>query len=165
MDKNVMAWRSKFKEVLLRARSAFSNDPKMISEIERFEKQYKTSIISLLACRFMLLSTTMKIVTCIILFYIILALIPHNSSSPPSIEENIAHEKTRLEQVLQECQNAIQTEDFLQAEMLTNQLRWEYEPNNSYYSKEIDNQKEVWNEKRNNLLGIINKLNKPNKKK
>ncbi|KAA6342107.1 hypothetical protein EZS27_010102 [termite gut metagenome] len=162
-DKNYSAWRSKFKEVLWRAKSAFSNDPKMIAEIERFEEQdKKASKFSLLTARarFMSLSKRTKIIIGVILFYIIitLAMIPlisHYASSSDTVDEKITHEKARLEQVLQECQKAIKTKEFVQAEMLTNQLRWEYEPNDSSYLKEIDHQKEVWNEKRNGLLEII----------
>ncbi|KAA6322104.1 hypothetical protein EZS27_028320 [termite gut metagenome] len=160
-DKNYSAWRSKFKEVLWRAKSAFSNDPKMIAEIERFEEQdKKTSKFSLLTSRFMSLSKRTKIIIGVILFYIIITLvmiplISHYASSSDTVDEKITHEKARLEQVLQECQKAIKTEDFVQAEMLTNQLRWEYEPNDSSYLKETDHQKEIWNEKRNGLLEII----------
>lgn len=157
-NKNVTAWRNKYKEVLSRAEFAFSNDTKMMTEIDKFKKQQKTTGFMVFISWIARLSKNTKVMIGSVLFYlvlgILLSVIIINKSS--SHDENVVKEKTRLEKIMQDCQTAISEKDYVQAEILVNELRWGY--SDSYSSEDTDREEEVWNERRNYLLEMINEL-------
>ena len=67
-DKNVTAWRGKFSEVINRAKIAFKTDSKILSEIEEFEKQQKSSIFLIAVSKFNELSRKLKIIVIVAIF-------------------------------------------------------------------------------------------------
>lgn len=74
-DKNVMAWRNKYTEVLSRAESAFANDTKMMAEIEKYKQQYKSSRFALPISWYMGLSKKGKVIVAYVFFIVVISVL------------------------------------------------------------------------------------------
>ncbi len=157
-DKNVVAWRNKYTEVLSRAESAFVNDTKMRSEIEQYKQQYKSSKLTLVISWFIGLPKKAKtgiiVATVFVLFYGFMGIFLGGMSS--THDKEVEKEKERLELILQNASNAIQNKNYDEAEIFANQLYWEY--TDSYTSNDTDKLTETWNEKREKILNTIQNL-------
>jgi len=161
-SKKQVAWATKFNEVLMKSKILFANDKELLLEIKKYEKN-KPSSFSLLISKFNSLPKKTKgnigFWIFFFLFFTGMALVPIIGNINSS--KNIKQETNRLESILKECQNSILNEDLYKAEILANELRWNYSDSRS--KEEIEKQENIWDKKRNSLLETIEKLKEEKK--
>jgi hypothetical protein len=162
-DKNYSAWVSKFEEILNRAKVAFANDSRMMTEISHFEKQQKASTLMRIISKYNELTKRQKFI-----FYYLLAMVvfiglmtPYFTGMSSDHDEGVDNEKARLELIMNDINDAIKSKDYEVALMLSSQLKWEY--SDSYSSKDTDQLTRAWNEKREKMIETINKEIKKSK--
>jgi hypothetical protein len=134
------AWNNKFDEIINRAKIAYSNDSKMLSEISKYEQQFKRR------------QKTKKLSSIFLIVFIVLGIgvyyfIFHNSEQ----SEGYLQEKNRLELILDNVNTAIKNHNLDEAEIMANQLIWEYNSSLTDYKEE----KKLWNEKRKGIINTI----------
>ena len=157
-DKNVSAWRNKFSEIINRAKIAYASDNKTLLEIAKFENQQKSSTILSVISKFNELpKKTKKVVILVIVSVIFFGgmgiLFPHLSSSH---DKGIDKEKVKLEQIVEKINTSIKEKNYGEAEVLANQLKWEY--SDSYSSSDVEKLTKSWDEKREGILNTIDEL-------
>ncbi|KXK40185.1 MAG: hypothetical protein UZ09_BCD002000451 [Bacteroidetes bacterium OLB9] len=147
-DKNYSAWKGKFTEVLNRAKVLFEKDPKMMQQITTIESQHNTKGLLHLISKIKEINST---VLGIIIVAIIL-IIGYFATSYIG-NKGIEKESQRLELILKDVKVLIQEKKYDEAEVLNNQLYWEY----SGLGSSTKN-KENWDAKREYNKKIIRDL-------
>jgi hypothetical protein len=138
-DLNKDAWNNKFIELINRAKIAYSNDANMLSEISKLEKSKKSKISKVVK----------KIIPIAFAVLLIVGVLVFGYLSKNS--EGYIQEKNRLESILENINAAIKDHNLDEAEILSNQLIWEYNDTWNSYSEE----KKSWREKRKGIINII----------
>ncbi len=121
-DKNTSAWRSKFTEILNRAKVAYASDKKILSELERFETEHKISVFGRAVLLYKSLNGSARAMLGLLLMFVFcaggLGLYELFGKSEINTEQN------RLKQIESEIMQDIKSKNFNDAELLLNQLEW-----------------------------------------
>lgn len=160
-DPNIEDWRSKFLEVLNRARNAYRDDTNMMAEFDRIEASLTASVsehLQIKAKRNPLLFILLGVA-------VVLGVVGVVSSQMDSrklqqceaqYQQEAQGEKSRLEKLVQSAEQSYQGKAYPQALATAGKLRWELD---TTACKVEDNQKArgTWEEKRAELVAMIQK--------
>ena len=151
-DKNYSAWRVKFVEILNRAKIAFSNDSRMISELLILEKQSKLSqMVNAIRIFKELPKKTRSTIFAILLFSLCIYSLNRMISSH---QKEVEKERARLELILNKVNEAISVNKYDEGENLANQLIWEG-PSGEKSDQQLI---KSWDQKREGILNTIRNL-------
>ena len=145
-DGSGLAWRSKFSEIIDRAKLAYKNDNKMLAELREYETQNKTTLISKV---FFLPKKTLSVIFSIIFITVIMIFVFISAQSKSSDEKK---ENERLELIVKNINTAIEEKNYDKAALISSQLKWEGDDGNEKLKTKL------WDEKRESILNEIEKL-------
>jgi len=140
------AWRNKFIEIIGRAKTAYKNDNQMLVELSNYEKQIQIPVYS----KFFILPKKTK--EFILYGFFIIAMFVFIFANSTKQENKDEKEKERLELLLNQINDAIESKNYDQAKILNSQIKWEGDDGNEKEKTKI------WDEKRENLQKEIDKM-------
>lgn len=157
-DNNFSDWKTKFNEIIGRAKFAYKNDKSMLAELQQYENSTKGSIVSYFIHMDKMKKTRLIVLSFIAVFFSLL--VPYFSGLSSNHEKGVEKEKLRLELLMNKINNSISKKDFETALMLSAQLKWEF--SDSWSSNDTEQLIQTWDEKREKIIEIINdqKMNK-----
>lgn len=155
IDSNKKVWENKFIEIINNSKRKYNNDSIFHSEIHKIEAKYllelkenkqkeqakRKIIIGLIA-----------ILISIIGVLIPTLIIPYSQKE----SEKSGQEEIRLEEIFQNANTAIKSQNIIEAEILADQLVWNYKGSWSSYEDE----KKIWEKKKTELSKVIDKMKK-----
>jgi hypothetical protein len=151
-DKNYRDWKTKFNEIIARAKFAYKNNKSMLDDLKHYEDTSKSSIFSY----FTQMSKKKKFLMGYLVFMVLFLgiMIPFFSGMSTRHDKEVVKEKVRLESIMNKVNDAISNKDFDSALMLSAQLKWEY--SDSYDSSDTTKLTKAWDEKREKMIEMIN---------
>ena len=155
-DNNSLAWRKKYQEIIARAKTAYANDPKMLSELSVYENQTKKNLFfAKFISLFGSLPPAIKkpLIGLLIIGVIGIVIVLMEGIGSGGHDKNVKQEKARLEQQLEKINDAIDDENYKKALRLCTDLYWEYE--DSYKHSDTDLLKEQWTKKHDEMVNFI----------
>ena len=158
IDLNIDDWKVKFAEVIGRARNAYKNDSKMLSEFDKIENTLKTNIYTNSVNNAKRNPVAViGIITLLVLITIgSLAYIDYKAKlieCETNHDKATVVEKARLEKALATIDKEFNEKKFTAALSHLTQMKWEYE--DECKQEESQKYKAVWDEKRNALVALI----------
>jgi hypothetical protein len=157
-DPNVEDWRAKFIEVITRAKNAYKNDAVALAEFAQIE----ASLNNTLAKDIQIKAKRNPLFFALLAGVLIIgagAFINHQmeqsklKACEQSYAQGAAAEKSRLEKLYAEIEQAVHGKDFAAAQAKAGQLRWEFEA--SCKMDENAQAKVDWQEKAGQIGGLI----------
>lgn len=141
-----MAWRVKFYEIIEKAKFAFKNDSKMLTQISEYERKHSTSKLS------KVITLNKEAKQYLLAGLIFLALMGFVFIMSISQSNDETKEKERLEQIVNQVNSAIDDKNYEKALILAAQLKWEGKDGNERLTTKM------WDEKRESIINTINEL-------
>ncbi|MGZ5198830.1 MAG: hypothetical protein ACXWC4_03590 [Telluria sp.] len=160
-DPNIEDWRSKFLEVLNRARHAYKNDSSALAEFERIEKSLTTSVkdsLQIKAKRNPLFAALAVGAVVLVVAGVVSSRV--DQAKVATCEQEYAAgaqtEKARLERVAADADRDYQGKQYAQALSSAGNLRWSL-PDASCKVAENQQARSMWDAKRVELAAMIQK--------
>ncbi len=160
-DPNIEDWRSKFIEVLNRARNAYKDDANMLAEFDRVEASLTASVGEHLQIKAKRNPLLFALLGGVVILGVVAAVSSQmDSRKQHQCEEQYTQdaqsEQARLEKLMQSAEQSYQGKAYPQAQATAGKVRWELAASTC---KVAENQKAgtLWDEKRAGLLAMIQK--------
>jgi predicted amidophosphoribosyltransferase len=154
-DLNHSDWKTKFSEIVLRAKTAYRGDKNTLNDIDKFERSLKANGIfdwyrqldKKKRARITVLPICLIIMISIILWF---------SSMSSSHDKGVVHEKERLEYLMKQVNEKISKKDYNAASVMASELKWEY--TDDYSTNDTKELIKAWDEKRETIIETINNM-------
>jgi hypothetical protein len=160
-SKNTLSqlWEDKCKTVIAKARLSLKNDKEALSDVEH----YASKVRNLEGARKKKRALYIIIGACLVIALVvgIICGIASDNEKKMIHENKVSQEKLRLELILENVNGLMKEQNYEEAEVLINQLSWEYW--DEYSKSDLKKLSSSWDKKRKDILKIIKDKN-PEKK-
>ena len=157
-DPNVEDWRTKFVEVLNRAKRAYRDDTKTLAEFEELERSLQTTVTGDLAMKAKRSPVIAILIGVCIIGGVAVAGMFHMQKAKlgeceAAFDQGASAERVRLEKLFGQVDAEYREHNFTEAELHSGQLRWEFDA--ACRQDESAKAKALWDQKRAEIVALI----------